>query len=1769
MDFFLHRRRLFTLLLFFVSTGAAWANNTVTINKAGTQADPTNVAPVLYTVVFNEAVTGFDAADIQLGSSTTSGTLAATVTEIALNDGTTYEVSVSGMTGTGNVIATVRNNAAKLVSDGTTNTAASTSTDNSIRYDITPPTVTSLDPADGNTTADPAGDLQILFSSNINKGTGTIELRKYSDDSMIESYNVATSPNVTVSSQTATIDPTSDLLPGVKYYVIVPAGAFEDAATNDFAGLTTKGDWDFTTLNPPPDIASLNPINDPNPTVPVNLTQVVITFTEPVVVVGDNSDTDNQIVIKDRDANATHETIDPTAAGRITLSNGDKTATITLTVALAAGTRYAVLIGNSVFEDLDGAAFAGTPNDTDWRFKTYVAPAITEIDFPSNTSNSVSSFCVGETVKIVGTGFSATNNTVTINGTNIVPTTQSATQLVFTIPSGLAPGSYAVTVTNNDSGNGLSGSTSNMTFKALIDVTLNVFASPASASVGGSSTIKLDNSQSNVTYQMVLQPSTNVGNTQIGNGTQLSFATDASPGGAVFPSPTSYTYQFQASSTGCTSKTLNNTATVSVAAVSASAGPDKDLCVGDNVTIGGSPTGSGGTGYLSYSWTGPSGYTSTSTNPTVTVAGTYTVTVKDNTGASASDAVTVTGLTKPSIAFVDTLRTQFNYDENKYQLSNKTIVTPNDGSGVFSGQGVSFNSDNKYYFNPQAFTSQAVNVPITYTHTSANGCSNSKTFTVNVNIPGTAITNLKQQYCTNDNPSTGLVFNTSLYPMPAGKAFSALKVYQSYDAVNGVYLTYPTSDPNYPLTKTGPSYSFNPTKAYAMLGGQNTTIFILIYLKDSGTGIEDPSWYTYGYSYLVAPGAVPDILPMKQDVVVCETEAPITLSNTLASPIFGYTTLNYQETTYNSVTGSGSGPYTFDPGAVTFANGSVDVRTVTVKYNYKDNNGCLGSTQRSVFVVRKIGGPIAPDQQYCQFFDGKRVLTAQTQSQYASEKMTFAWYTTSSLSDATPGSGAVFDTEINTQNPVTKAYYVTQNFRGCESDYKQVNIVSAPAPVINLNFPSPCENRPFTFVGPVPPGTNPSYSWSFSGDSQSYNTKDVDHTFTSNGPASVSLVVKSTTNGQECSASATQQLVVGQNPVAAVAFNQLCDGDNTKFQASSVSGDLNIQSVYWDFGDGDVWPQAPKGTVINDPAGHTSGTYQNPNHKFVGGQGEYTVELRVYTTLNCSDTVKKTLRILPYLKNFNSLNPYHMEDLNGGDGFWAVDSSSVNSSWQFVAPNDTVIHNINKAWVTNGNKNVNYGDYNTNEQSAVNSPCFDITGFDRPVIAMDFISYAEQDKDGAVLQVSTDGGVSWETIGKNNSGLNWYNTLGVSGSSPGDQSLYAWTGDLWTTNVDKTDSLWLQAKHSLSAPEVPETVLPAAKRNKVRFRIAFASNGDTQFEGVAFNNVHIEDRNRVMLMENFTNSGAADFATNNQGFTNASLDSDDLVRLQYNLSFPSADNINLQNAADPNARGAFYGLTNTTQIVPRVYIDGTSGGKLDSDPTGLDDWNVQAKSLRSLVTSPVSIEITTEAAAASQLSIVATITPNQNITKGKLVAHVAIVETPVVDGTRNYEFVVRKMLPNATGTPLTLPLTSGVPITLQGLVWQVDNPNVDPANLAVIVFVQNEETKEVLQAALLEHPANLPTAVVTGTEPSFAQQTSLYPNPADHQLIIRIPQAARQDIPLSMFDTFGHEVFQHTIPTGQQQVSVSTSSFAAGVYLVQFEATPGVLVRKKIVVTHR
>ena len=125
----------------------------------------------------------------------------------------------------------------------------------SLNADPTPPTVDSFSPSDDATGVAVGANLVIDFSENVQKGTGNIVIRKSSDDSVVETIAVSSS-QVTISSDMATIDPSSDLAEGTGYYVQVDSGALEDLAGNDYGGITDKTTWNFSTGTMPLQIVS-------------------------------------------------------------------------------------------------------------------------------------------------------------------------------------------------------------------------------------------------------------------------------------------------------------------------------------------------------------------------------------------------------------------------------------------------------------------------------------------------------------------------------------------------------------------------------------------------------------------------------------------------------------------------------------------------------------------------------------------------------------------------------------------------------------------------------------------------------------------------------------------------------------------------------------------------------------------------------------------------------------------------------------------------------------------------------------------------------------------------------------------------------------------------------------------------------------------------------------------------------------------------------------------------------------------------------------------------------------------------------------------------------------------------------------------------------------------------------------------------------------------------------------------------------------------------
>ena len=222
--------------------------------------------------------------------------------------------------------------------------------------------------------------------------------------------------------------------------------------------------------------------------------------------------------------------------------------------------------------------------------------------------------------------------------------------------------------------------------------------------------------------------------------------------------------------------------------------------------------------------------------------------------------------------------------------------------------------------------------------------------------------------------------------------------------------------------------------------------------------------------------------------------------------------------------------------------------------------------------------------------------------------------------------------------------------------------------------------------------------------------------------------------------------------------------------------------------------------------------------------------------------------LLPRHAHAQCINQFpYFEDFESGAGGWtagSIDPTNPNglSSWILTLPTNYSIdtaYSGTHAWVT-GNSNSNFGlpqwTYWPGEFSAVTSPCYDFSNLQNPGIQVAIWWQSEFSQDGTCMQASTDGGLTWTTIGAYIDPVNWYNDSSVNGGvlgGPGGQPL-GWSG---LDSVSTGPGQYVIAQHGLDG---------LAGEPNVRLRFAFSANAVSDSislsDGFAFDDVLIADR---------------------------------------------------------------------------------------------------------------------------------------------------------------------------------------------------------------------------------------------------------------------------------------------------------------------------------------
>ncbi|GAB1447068.1 hypothetical protein MASR2M44_00570 [Bacteroidota bacterium] len=275
------------------------------------------------------------------------------------------------------------------------------------------------------------------------------------------------------------------------------------------------------------------------------------------------------------------------------------------------------------------------------------------------------------------------------------------------------------------------------------------------------------------------------------------------------------------------------------------------------------------------------------------------------------------------------------------------------------------------------------------------------------------------------------------------------------------------------------------------------------------------------------------------------------------------------------------------------------------------------------------------------------------------------------------------------------------------------------------------------------------------------------------------------------------------------------------------------------------------------------------------------------------------------------------------------------------------------------------------------------------------------------------------------------------------------------------------------------------------------------------------------------------------------------------------------------ARATYYG---GVSAVPNMFID----GGWNDNPNGFDeDIFDQFQTTPSIVDIKTSLTMT-----GSKADISVKVTPTADMPTGNYKLRVAIVERETVkniktNGETSFHFVMKKMVPNETGTTFTFPVketektvnlsytfpgsyrlagsatkSSGAAPTgsnYNGIDIATENSVEEPWDLAVVAFIQNDDTKEILQSSWTVQD----WAIGMKENVKNASDFNVYPNPATNDLVIE--WNGSKDAKFRMLDLNGKEVMSEMSINS----SINIENLNTGIYVIEM-VEAGKTITKKV-----
>ncbi len=285
-------------------------------------------------------------------------------------------------------------------------------------------------------------------------------------------------------------------------------------------------------------------------------------------------------------------------------------------------------------------------------------------------------------------------------------------------------------------------------------------------------------------------------------------------------------------------------------------------------------------------------------------------------------------------------------------------------------------------------------------------------------------------------------------------------------------------------------------------------------------------------------------------------------------------------------------------------------------------------------------------------------------------------------------------------------------------------------------------------------------------------------------------------------------------------------------------------------------------------------------------------------------------------------------------------------------------------------------------------------------------------------------------------------------------------------------------------------------------------------------------------------------------------DHDDVVGIEYHTWWPgSSDPFYQHNIPENTDRTNYYGVNAT----PWVWVDGVI------EPTWVYSYANHNAAYNARLGVPTGVSLSHSGSydvGSGAVDLTVTASTDAALPAGDYRLHAVLTESDLFwsapNGMNVHDFIMRDMYLDAGGTSVAF--VGGYPQTAEAVV-SFDASAYEDGNCEIVYFLQNNGTKEVLQAAAVSLDA-LADQTAAGDAPSAMRLGHNYPNPFNPQTVIPVSLDRGTDLSLRIVDAQGRvlrNLHEGQLPAGAHEFQwdgrdEAGATLASGVYLVQLRS---------------